>query len=135
MKRLRIFVLLFLLLCTSGMSMAQRSIPPYMQVAVLKDANGLQVLLGNDKFSWLRILTVGWKNGNRLYEMNTSVRVRNQKNMFITYNQLPRFKGEAVAVRLDQFNRVNELWILTPEEREQLRQRADRIEQYRKQNQ
>lgn len=133
MNRLRIFVLV-LLLGISGMSMAQRIIPTSMQVAVLKNANGLQVLLGNDRFSWLRVLTVGWLDGNKLYQLNTNVRVRNQKNLFVTYNQLPKFRGEAVAVRFDHNGNVDEIWILTPEEREQLRLRADRIEQYRQQN-
>lgn len=134
MKRLRI-VILALLLSISGMSMAQRIIPQYMHVAVLKDANGLQVLLGNDKFPWLKVLTLGWMDGNQTYAMNTNVRIRNQQNLFITYNKLVNFKGEAVAVRLDQHNRINELWILTPEERDQLRLRANSLEEYEKQHQ
>ncbi|WP_066566263.1 hypothetical protein [Snodgrassella sp. CFCC 13594] len=127
MNKARILLCIFCLTFAFS-AFAARIIPTNMQVAVLKSASGNQVVLGNDKWSWLKVLTLGWLDGSKAYDLNASVRVRNQNNLFVTYGQLPRFAGEAVAVRFNTANSgIDEIWILTPQEREQLAQRAERM--------
>ena len=116
------------LLAASGSVWAQRMIPQNMRVATLKSAAYPQVVLANDGWSWMRILTAGWLDGSKVYTLAPGVRVRNQQNLFEVYSRLPSYNGQAVAIRFDQNNNIDELWILTAEEREVLRMRAKGME-------
>ena len=41
-------------------------------------------------------------------------------NLFVTYNKLPKFRNRAIGVRVDRSNRIEEIWVLTAEERDRL---------------
>ena len=127
MKLFRLCVLM-VLLAASGSVWAQRMIPQNMRVATLKSVAYPQVVLANDGWSWMRILTAGWLDGSKVYTLAPGVRVRNQQNLFEVYSRLPSYNGQAVAIRFDQNNNIDELWILTAEEREVLRMRAKGME-------
>ena len=131
MKWLRLSMVM-LLLGIGSSAWAARMIPPDMQVAVLKSAQAPNVVLGNDKWSWLRILTLGWLDGSTTYPLSANFRMRNQQNLFEVSGRLPAFTGEAVAVRINTAGQIEEMWILTPQEREILRQRAVMLEEFLK---
>lgn len=134
MKLFRL-VLISGLFFVMGSAWAARMIPPNMQVAKLKAASYPTVVLANDGWDWMKVLTLGWLDGSQTYQMTAGVRIRNQKNLFVVHGQLPRFAGEAVAVRFGNANQIEEIWILTPQERDQLRLRAERIKALQKMNQ
>lgn len=106
-------------------ALAGRVLPQNMDMAVLKSAQYPQVELTEDGFSWLKFLTVGWLDGAKKFTLTPAVRVRTEKNLFVTHNNLPKFAGKAVAVRRNQQNQIEEIWVLTEAEREIYRQRAE----------
>lgn len=106
-------------------ALAGRVLPQNMDMAVLKSAQYPQVELTEDGFSWLKLLTIGWLDGAKQFQMTPTVRIRSQQNLFVTYNNLPKFAGKAVAVRRNNKNQIEEIWILTEAEREVYRQRAE----------
>ena len=116
--------LVFITLLCSSLAFAGRSLPTDMDMAILKQVNYPQVVLGNDGISWLKILTLGWLSNNSTFEMNSSVRIRNEKNRFITRNKLNGYVGQPVGVRRNADNRIEEIWILTEDERAAFRSRA-----------
>lgn len=134
MKYLRLS-LLMLLLGIGASAWGARMIPPDMQVAVLKSAQVPHVVLGNDKWSWLRILTLGWLDGSATYPLSANFKIRNQQNLFELSGRLSAFTGEAVAVRINTAGQIEEIWILNPQERDMLRQRAKMLEEFQKQQQ
>lgn len=119
MKSLRACICVALLFLSSA-SWAGRAIPSYMQVAQLKSAAGQQVVLSKSSWNLTRVLSLGLMKKNQVFPLNTNVRIRDENNRFVTYNKLPQFLGKAVAVRFDQNNRIQEMWILTDDERHSL---------------
>lgn len=117
MKFLRLS-LCVLLLIISAISWAGRILPNDIQVVTLKDAVGKQVVLGSAKKAWLRTMTLGMVNGNKTFELSTNIRLRNDRNNFETYNRLQYYRNRTIAVRFDRYNRIQDIWILTPEERD-----------------
>lgn len=120
----RLITLAVLAFCFAAPSWAARVLPDDMDMAVLKAADYPRVVLTSEGISWLQILTLGWLDKSQVFEMNTNVRIRNQKNLFVTHNKLPQFAGQAVAVRRDKAGRISEIWVLTPQEKEIYRRRA-----------
>ncbi|MGL5466941.1 MAG: hypothetical protein ACRDCT_01935, partial [Shewanella sp.] len=57
-------LLVFLVLFCSSITWAQRTVPNDMDVAILKKVNLPYVELSNGGFSWLKLLTLGWLDGN-----------------------------------------------------------------------
>ncbi len=119
----RLLMMCVCCLCLSP-AWAQRFLPQDMDMAVMKAAQYPTVVLSADGFSWLKILTLGWLDRSTQFQLSPAVRIRDESNRFIVYGKLPEHAGKAVAVRRDPQNNINEIWILTAEEREVYRQRA-----------
>ena len=111
------------LLCSS-LAFAGRSLPNDMDMAVLKQVNYPQVVLSIDGISWLKVLTLGWLSNNTSLEVSSGVRVRNEKNRFVTRNKLYGYVGKPIGIRRNKENNIEEIWILTDEERETFRRRV-----------
>lgn len=124
MKRL---ILAMLILCSSSV-WAGRFLPQNLQLAVLKEVNYPEVVLAGDGISWLQILTLGLFDDSTNNDTRAGIRLRDDHNRFMVKNRLPRYVGKRVGVMFDRQNKVEEIWILTDQEVEILRQRpqADR---------
>lgn len=131
MKRLMAILLLGLMLAAPAW--AGRVLPQDMDMAVMKSGQYPEVVLTSEGFSWLKLLTLGWLDKAQAFQLTPAVRIRNQQNLFVTYNHLPRFAGQAVAVRRNPAGQISEIWILTEAEKEVFRQRAKAREQLQKQ--
>lgn len=119
MKYLRL-ALCGLILLTASFAWAGRILPRDVQIVVLKNAEGQQVVLGTAKKAWLHTLSLGLINGNKTFQLSRAVRVHDANNRFITYNNLSRFKNSPIAVRFDRMNQILEIWVLTDEEQNEL---------------
>ena len=119
MKFIRLSLCILFVFISSA-SWAGRILPNDIYVMTLKDAFGKQVVLGTPKNAWLRTVTLGVVNGNKKYELSNGVRIRDDHNLFVTYNKLPKFRNRAIGVRVDRSNRIEEIWVLTAEERDRL---------------
>ncbi|MDO5686925.1 MAG: hypothetical protein Q4G42_06045 [Neisseria sp.] len=131
MKRLMAMLMLSLMLAAPAW--AGRVLPQDMDMAVIKSAQYPEIVLTPEGFSWLKFLTLGWLDKAQSFQMTAAVKVRNQKNLFVTHGNLPRFAGEAVAVRRNNSNQITEIWVLTEPEKEIFRQRALQREQLQRQ--
>ena len=118
----RIFAVM-LLLCSS-VGWAQRAVPDDMDVAVLKEVAYPQIVLGNNGISWLKILTLGWLDNSRVFNVTSGLRVKDERNRFIVRGKLASHVGKTVAVRRDDGNNITEIWILTEPEQRVFEQRA-----------
>ncbi|PIT08852.1 hypothetical protein BHC46_00325 [Snodgrassella alvi] len=116
MKYLRL-ALCGLIFFTSSFVWAGRVLPNDVHIVVMKSAEGQQVVLGTAKKAWLRALSLGLMKGNKTFQLSKVVRVHDTSNRFVTYNTLYRFKNIPIAVRFDKANLIQEIWILTDEER------------------
>ncbi|KDN12364.1 hypothetical protein BGI40_02815 [Snodgrassella communis] len=119
MKYLRL-ALCGLIFFTSSFVWAGRVLPNDVHIVVMKSAEGQQVVLGTAKKAWLRTLSLGLIKGNKTFQLSKVVRVHDTSNRFVTYNTLYRFKNIPIAVRFDKANQIQEIWILTDEERDAL---------------
>ena len=122
LKMRRLFAVL--IMCFATASWAGRVVPPDMNVAVLQQVSYPQVVLSPDGFSWLRVFTLGWLQGSTAYEAVEGVRIRDENNRFIVKKRLPAKVGKPVAVRMDNGQRIVEIWVLSPDEQAYLRERA-----------
>lgn len=121
--------LLMLLLGFSSAAWAQRFPVDSMEVAVLKSAQFPQAELTNQGLSWLRILTLGWLDGAKTFNMVQGVRIKDENNRFITHGLLPQHAGKVVALRRNGAGEIVEIWILTPVEHQAFQERAERPKQ------
>lgn len=121
---LKKFLVAMVLIGLAMPSWAQRSLPEDMDMAVMQDVRFPTIVLSPDGFSWLKILTLGWLDNAKAFQMSQGVRVRDKENRFIVWGLLSQYRGNAVAVRRDAMNQINEVWILTPAEQEVFHQRA-----------
>ncbi|WP_156956472.1 hypothetical protein [Stenoxybacter acetivorans] len=129
MKGLRIIFSAALLLLSASI-WAQRTVPADMRVAVLEASRGREVVLRKATWSPIQTLSFNLLGSDRqTYPINAAVRVRNEKNLFEPYGRLVKYSGKTVAVRFDNQNRINEIWILTDKERADLKDRAKEQEQ------
>lgn len=119
MKFLRVSVCTLFFLIAAH-SWAGRILPNDIQIAVLKNAVGKEVVLGSAKRGWLRTVTLGVVNGNKSFLLSNNIRVRNDRNNFETYNKLQNYRNRTVAVRFDRSERIQDIWVLTAEERDRL---------------
>ena len=87
----RIFAVM-LLLCSS-LGWAQRAVPDDMDVAVLKEVAYPQIVLGNNGISWLKILTLGWLDNSRVFNVTSGLRVKDERNRFIVRGKLVSHVG------------------------------------------
>lgn len=115
---------LILLLALSSMAWAYRFPMDNIEVAVLKSAAFPQVTLTSEGFSWLRVLTLGWLDGAKTFNMVQGVRIKDENNRFVTHGMLPNYAGKVVALRRDGAGNILEIWVLTPQESEAFKQRA-----------
>ena len=122
------WIVAVLFMACMNSAMADRALPPTMDLAVLKQVDKRQLLLSPDGFSWLKFFTLGWLDKSKEFEMTAAVTVRDEANRFITYGRLSGHVGKVVAVKRDPYNNINEIWILTDREREQFRLKAKQRE-------
>ena len=104
---------------------AARVLPSDIRLAVLKQVNYPDIVLVGDGWSWTQILTLGLLGSNRTEtEALESIRIKDTHNRFITKNRLQGYVGQPIGVFLNHQNQVKEVWILTPNEYEQLKKRG-----------
>lgn len=121
----KIFTLLILL--SSSLTWAQRAVPADMDVAVLKQVAYPQIVLSDGGLSWLKVLTLGWLDGNAAtFNTASDLRIKDERNRFIVRGRLTGQTGKAVAVRRDAAGNVSEIWLLTDAEKKAFEQRAAR---------
>lgn len=65
-----------------------------MDVAVLKEVAYPQIVLGNNGISWLKILTLGWLDNSRVFNVTSGLRVKDERNRFIVRGKLASLCGE-----------------------------------------
>lgn len=132
MVKLRILVMLVLLsICTT--TMARRFIPLSMDVGTIRVVNNKEVVLYKDTNRFFKAISAGFFGLIREeLLLNPRIRIRNQQNLFVTANQLPRFDGQKVAVRYDRAKNIDEIWILTDAEYDQWQKRAAELKQRHK---
>lgn len=119
MKFLRLSLCVWLVFISTA-SWAGRFLPNDIHIVTLKNAAGKEVVLGSVKRAWLRTLTLGTVNSNKKFVLANNIRVRNEKNFFITYNKLPNYRNMPIAVRFDKADRIVDIWILNSEEQDRL---------------
>ncbi len=121
----KLFTLLILLF--SSLTWAQRAVPADMDVAVLKQVAYPQIVLSDGGLSWLKILTLGWLDGNAAaFNTTPDLRIKDERNRFIVRGKLTGHTGKAVAVRRNEAGSVSEIWVLTDAEKQAFEQRAAR---------
>lgn len=118
----RLFLMALLLI--SQATWAARILPNQIQLAVLQQVNYPQVVLSGDGITWTEILTLGLVTPTVENGSVVGLRIRDTNNRFITKNKLPQYVGHPVGVFFNQDKQINEIWILTPQERATLKARG-----------
>ena len=103
---------------------AARELPRDMEVAYMKSAQYPNVELSSGGFSWVKLLTLGLADGSQTYTMAGSVKVRNQRNAFVTRGKISMFRDVFVAFKRNNNNQIQEIWILNDTEVEKFREQA-----------
>ena len=111
------------LLCSS-LAFAGRSLPYDLDIAVLFLLIYPHEVLCYVGLSCLKVFALGWLSNNTSLEVSSGVRVRNEKNRFVTRNKLYGYVGKPIGIRRNKENNIEEIWILTNEEREAFRRRV-----------
>ena len=119
-KRLLLIILLFV----SQVTWAARILPHHIQLAVLQQVNYPQLVLRGDGITWTEVLTLGLVTPMVENGSVTGLRIRDTNNRFITKNKLPQYVGYSVGVFFNNEKQINEIWILTPQERATLKARG-----------
>lgn len=116
-KSMKIRLLFLSVYLWSSLALAARALPVDMDMAILKQVQYPQVVLGTGGISWLKILTLGWLSNDAVFQVSVDVRIRNEQNRFITRGKLNAYVGKAVGIRRNPANNIEEIWILTDQER------------------
>lgn len=91
-----------------------RTLPDDMDVAVLKRIDLPYVELSSGGFSWMKVLTLGWIDGNAAtFQLARGVRLRDENDRFLVLGRLTVQSGKPVAVKRDA---AGELWLLNDDE-------------------
>ena len=118
----------FLSVLTLGLALAlpaaARDLPRGMEVAYMKSAQYPTIELSSGGFSWVKLLTLGLADGSQQYSMSNSVKIRNQKNAFVTRSKLSAYGDHFVAFKRNNNNQIQEIWILKDDEVEKFKQEA-----------
>ena len=94
-----------------------RTLPDDMDVAVLKRIDLPYVELSSGGFSWMKVLTLGWIDGNAAtLQLARGVRLRDENDRFLVLGRLTVQSGKPVAVKRDAAGVIRELWLLNDDE-------------------
>ena len=94
-----------------------RTLPDDMDVAVLKRIDLPYVELSSGGFSWMKVLTLGWIDGNAAkFQLARGVRLRDENDRFLVLGRLTVQSGKPVAVKRDAEGVIRELWLLNDDE-------------------
>ena len=94
-----------------------RTLPDDMGVAVLKRIDLPYVELSSGGFSWMKVLTLGWIDGNAAtFQLARGVRLRDENDRFLVLGRLTVQSGKPVAVKRDAAGVIRELWLLNDDE-------------------
>ena len=94
-----------------------RTLPDDMDVAVLKRIDLPYVELSSGGFSWMKVLTLGWIDGNAAtFQLARGVRLRDENDRFLVLGRLTVQSGKPVAVKRDAAGVIRELWLLNDDE-------------------
>ena len=94
-----------------------RTLPDDMDVAVLKRIDLPYVELSSGGFSCMKVLTLGWIDGNAAtFQLARGVRLRDENDRFLVLGRLTVQSGKPVAVKRDAAGVIRELWLLNDDE-------------------
>ena len=94
-----------------------RTLPDDMDVADLKRIDLPYVELSSGGFSWMKVLTLGWIDGNAAtFQLARGVRLRDENDRFLVLGRLTVQSGKPVAVKRDAAGVIRELWLLNGDE-------------------
>ena len=94
-----------------------RTLPDDMDVAILKRIDLPYVELSSGGFSWMKVLTLGWIDGNAAtFQLARGVRLRDENDRFLVLGRLTVQSGKPVAVKRDAAGVIRELWLLNDDE-------------------
>ena len=75
-------------------------------------------------FSWVKLMTLGIADSAKNFQMSPGVKVRNQKNVFVTRSKISMYGGNFVAFKRNGKDQIQEIWVLNADEVEKFRQQA-----------
>ncbi|MDF0606801.1 hypothetical protein HZU77_014235 [Neisseriaceae bacterium TC5R-5] len=116
---LLVFVLLILVLPVQ----AARLLPEDIKAGTIRNVADASIEFVKKDRSLLETLTGIFIRSNRQFPLAPGLRIFDQNNRFLLRGQLAGLEGQAVAVGFNMQGQINRVWVLLPEEVEQLTQR------------
>ena len=101
-----------------------RELPDDIEVAYMKSAQYPTVQFSSGGFSWVKLMTLGIADSAKNFQMSPGVKVRNQKNVFVTRSKISMYGGNFVAFKRNGKDQIQEIWVLNADEVEKFRQQA-----------
>lgn len=110
-------LLAVLLLCAAGSAQAGRELPSGMLVGVVDSASFPVITLKRPRPSLLkRVVSLGLYDKTISYPVAVSVRIRDQKNLFVVNGQMPLLKEKFVGLKSGINGQVTQIWVMTEAE-------------------